>query len=126
MFATLLDVVKNEPDYDVTHKRRHPRRETDKCVIEINGQPHPVMNWSIGGVLIQADSRSFGMDNEIDMTMKFKLRDKIIDVNHRGRVVRKTNDSVAFEFLPVSDQIKRNFQNVIDDHVAAQFADSQA
>lgn len=126
MFASLLSAVKTQPKNDqIASKRRYPRRETDKCVSMINGKIYPVENWSMGGVLIQGDSRPFGVDNEIDVVLKFKLRDDMMDIPHRARVVRKSKDKVAFEFLPISDQIKNSFQNVIDDFVAGQFADSQ-
>ena len=127
MFASLLEAVKTQPQNDqITTKRRHPRRESDKCVVVINGKVHPVENWSMGGVLVHADSRPFGVDNEIDLLLKFKLREKMLDIPHRARVVRKSKDTVAFEFLPINEQIKNNFQNVIDDFVSGQFADSQA
>ena len=48
-----------------------------------------------------------------------------LDVPHRARVVRKSRDRVAFEFMPLTEQIRKSFQNVIDDFVAGQFADSQ-
>lgn len=127
MFSALLQAVKSQPQNDqIATKRRHPRRATDKCVIMINGKMHPVENWSMGGALVQTDSRLFSVDNEVDLILKFKLRDKMVDVPHRARVVRKSKDTVAFEFLPINAQIKTNFQNVIDDFVAGQFADSQA
>lgn len=127
MFSALLESVKHQPQNDqVASKRRHPRRETDKCVIMINGKMYPVINWSIGGVLVETDSRPFGVDNEIDLVLKFKLREKMVDIPHKARVVRKSKNTVAFEFLPINAQIKTNFQNVIDDFVAGQFADSQA
>lgn len=127
MFAALLEAVKTQPQNDqMVTKRRHARRETDKCVAMINGKMYPVENWSMGGVLVNTDSRPFAVDNEIDLVLKFKLRDKMMDIPHRARVVRKDKDAVAFEFLTLNEQIKNNFQNVIDDFVAGQFADSQA
>ena len=126
MFSSLLAAVKTQPKNDqIISKRRHPRRRSDKCVSMINGRMYPVENWSVGGVLIQGDSRPFGVDNEIDVVLKFKLRDQMIDVPHRARVIRKSKDKVAFEFLPISAQIKNKFQSVIDDYVTGQFADSQ-
>lgn len=127
MFNALLSAVKSQPQNDqIITKRRHPRRHADKCVAVINDKIYPVENWSMGGILISADSRPFAVDNEIDVTLKFRLREKIVDIEHKARVVRKTKDRVAFEFLPLSEQIKNSFQNVIDDVVAGQFADSQA
>lgn len=126
MFGKLFSSLKNAGDTPSAQvRRRFSRRDCDKCVTVIGGKTYPVENWSLGGLLIHGDSRPFGIDNEIGVTMKFKLRDDIIDVPHKARVVRKSQDKVAFEFLPLTDQIHRSFQNVVDDHVAAQFADSQ-
>ncbi|MCB1531736.1 MAG: PilZ domain-containing protein [Alphaproteobacteria bacterium] len=126
MFSALLEAVKSQPENDqFVSKRRHPRRETDRCVVKINGKVHPVRDWSMGGFLAQADSRPFGIDNEIEMTLMFKLREKMLEIPHKARVVRKGKETVAFEFLPIDTQIKTMFQNVVDDFVAGQFADSQ-
>jgi hypothetical protein len=126
MFNSLLSAIRTNHDDDpVITRRRYERRGADKCISIINGRAYPVENWSLGGVLINGDSRPFGIDNEIDVTLRFKMRDRVMDVIHRGRVVRKSKDSVAFEFMPLTTQIKNNFQSVIDDFVAGQFADSQ-
>ena len=112
-------------DKDAT-RRRHPRRKSDRCVAVICGQTFPVEDWSPGGLQIAADDRLFSMGQDIDFTVKFKLRNTILDVNHRGRVVRKTNQKVAFEFEALPQAIRRAFQQVIDDQVAREFANSQA
>jgi len=127
MFSALLEAVKSTSHNDqIISKRQHPRRETDRCVALINGQIHPVKNWSIGGLLIDTDSRLFGIDNEIDIVLQFKLRERMMNITHRGKVVRKSKDTVAFEFLPISENIKKDFQTVIEDFVTGQFADSQS
>ncbi|MCB9982442.1 MAG: PilZ domain-containing protein [Rhodospirillales bacterium] len=127
MFSRLFSLLKadnnNEP---ATVRRRHTRRDCDRCVTVIDGQTYPVENWSLGGVLIHSDERKFGLDDVINMTMRFKLRDEVVDVPHTARVVRKTKNKVAFQFKPLTQQIRSNFQNVVDDHVASQFAASQS
>ncbi len=126
MFKTLFSTQRKQKGNDaIKTKRRFARRASDKCVGVINGKIYPVENWSVGGLMINGDSRPFGIDNEIDVTMKFKLRDRVMDVPHKARVVRKTQDKIAFEFLPLTKQIHNNFQNVVDDYVTSQFADSQ-
>ena len=64
--------------------RQHARRSDDRCVSIINGQMHPVENWSKGGMLISADDRLFGIDQECTFTLKFKLRDEIMEIDHNA------------------------------------------
>jgi hypothetical protein len=107
-------------------RRLHPRRSCDQCVGFINGKAHPVLDWSPGGLRVFADSRPVAIGEEMDVEMKFHLREKLIDVRHRATVVRKSNDSLSFQFLPLTGDIRRTFQNVIDDFNAREFAGSQA
>jgi hypothetical protein len=116
---------KSDAQDDQASRRRYERRGTDRCVSVINGKTYPVENWSLGGLLVYGDPRPFGVENEIDVTLKFKMRNDIMDVPHKARVVRKSHDKIAFEFLPLTSQIRNRFQTVIDDYMAAEFADSQ-
>lgn len=127
MFAYFLSSLQpgnnNEP---FTARRKFSRRVSDHCISVINGQPYPVENWSLGGLMIQADERMFSVNDEINVTMKFKLSQKIIDIPHKGRVVRRARNKIALEFKPLTKAIQKHFQSVIDDYVASQFAASQS
>lgn len=126
MFETFFSALRGDAVNDTADtRRRFSRRSCDRCVSVIGGKTYPVENWSLGGLMVYGDPRPFGVDDEIDVTMKFKLRNDIMAVPHKARVVRKSHDRVAMEFLPLTRQIRNRFQNVVDDHVAAQFADSQ-
>lgn len=127
MFETFFSKLKLEPDAaaEVAHRRRHERRASDHCVGVISGKTYPVENWSPGGVLIYGDSRPFALNEEVDVTLKFRLRNDVIDVPHKAKVVRKSYDKVAFQFFPLTQQIKKSFQSVVDDYLAAEFAESQ-
>lgn len=123
IFSLLRPDNSNEPG---ALRRRHDRRDCDCCVSLIDGRTYPVENWSLGGVLINSDGRQFHLDDVMSVTMRFRLRDEIIDVPHAARVVRKSKNKVAFQFKPLTQQIRSNFQNVVDDYVASQFAASQS
>ncbi len=126
MFSTFLNSLRATTSNDATEtQRRYPRRGNDRCVVVIHGQTFPVENWSFGGVLLGADERLFGTAQDIDITLKFKLRNTILDVPHRGRVIRKTNGKVAIEFESLDKAIRRAFQQVLDDANASEFATSQ-
>lgn len=126
MFSNFLASLRATTSNDAAEtQRRYPRRGNDRCVVVIHGQTFPVENWSFGGVLLAADERLFGTAQDIDITLKFKLRNTILDVSHRGRVIRKTNGKVAVEFESVDKTIRRAFQQVLDDANASEFATSQ-
>lgn len=116
---------KKIPHNTIISRRRFPRREVDQCVGVIDGQTFPIDNWSAGGLLINADSRMFGVNDTVDVILKFKLSRGVIDVIHKARVVRKSSQKVAFEFAPLTAHVQNMFQNVVDDYVVSKFADSQ-
>ena len=114
----------NDPGEDDT-RRKSPRREYDNCISVINGKAYPVHNWSDGGMLVQADERLFTQGAPVEITMKFRLTGKIVDIPHRGRVVRKTRDRLAIQFEPLTRDITKKFKQVVDDYVTREFAESQ-
>lgn len=126
MLDTLLKGLRSITSNDVSKTRRHdPRRANDKCVAVVNARTFPVENWSFGGTLLVADSRMFGIGAHIDMVLKFKLANTIIDVPQHGTIVRKANDRIAVKFDQSTQAIRRALQQVIDDSVASEFATSQ-
>lgn len=106
-------------------RRRNTRRYADHCVCSIAGKSYPVLNWSIGGLSITADDRLFAIGQDVEFTLKFKIRTTIIDVAHTATVVRKSKGSVSFEFAPLTRQVRNDFQNIMDDFMANEFANSQ-
>ena len=122
LFSSLRADNNNEPH---AARRKYTRRDCDKCVGEINGRTYPVENWSLGGILINSDERSFGVDETVDVNLKFKLRDEILQVPHRARVVRKARNKVAFQFDALPRTMRGQLQKVVDDYVTSEFANSQ-
>lgn len=126
MFSNIFSSLKAENNNEeYSARRKFSRRDTDQCISVIKGQAYPVENWSLGGLLIKADERTFAVDDEIPVTLKFKLSQKIIDIPHVARVARKSRNKIAFEFKPLTRNVQNGFQNVIDDYLASQFAASQ-
>ena len=111
-------------DADLT-RRRYPRRETDRCVLLIEGRAFPVENWSFGGALFAGDDRVFSTDENVTITLKFRLNSGLLEVPQKGRVVRKGNQKIAVRFESITRTVARNLQQVIDDAVAREFAQSQ-
>lgn len=128
MLQTFLSTLRTNASNDAVTmetRRRHSRREQDRCIALAYGHSFPVENWSQGGLLLGGDDRLFGAGQDIELTLKFKLRSMIMDIDLRGKVVRKGAGRVAIQFSPASRAIRRCFQRVIDDCIAAEFANSQ-
>lgn len=108
------------------NQRSTPRRKCDQCISEINGQNHPVEDWSMGGVKVFGDFRTHQVGQALPITMKFKLQDNIIGITHSAQIVRKLKDGVALQFTPLTRQTRQGFQKVIDDYNTREFAGSLA
>lgn len=111
-------------DLDMETRRKSPRRSADNCISVINGKAYPVHNWSDGGMLVHADDRMFSLSAPVEVTMKFRLSGKIMDIPHRGRIVRKMRDRLAIQFEPLTKDIANKFKQVVDDYVTREFAES--
>lgn len=75
----------------------------------------------MGGLRLHVDGRQFGLGDVVDVNIKFKTSDNVIDVNHRAHIVRKTERSMSLEFEPINGKIRNAFQTVIDDYVSSRF-----
>ena len=127
MFKRKITSSDKVKERSVAHTRRKSaRRSDDRCVSVINGQMYPVENWSTDGLLITADERLFSVGQPCVFTLKFKLRDEIMEIDHNAKIVRKSPNKVALEFLPLTKTIRSGFQKVVDDYVARRFAESQS
>ncbi len=77
-------------------------------------------------MMIAADERLFAIDQECVFTLKFKLRDEIMEIDHKAKIVRKAPSKIALQFLPLNKEVQTRFQKVVDDYVSQRFAESQS
>ncbi len=126
-FGAKDDFLMDDASNDLANstRRKFPRRAADNCVSLINGKAYPVHNWSDGGMLVQADDRLFSEAAPVEVTMKFRLNGRIMDIPHRGRIIRKMRDRLAIQFDPLTREVNRKFKEVVDDYVTREFAESQ-
>ncbi len=126
MFGKTVSFEEDQAVLKSAHsKRRFPRRQNDCCVAIVNGQMHPVENWSTGGVLITADERLFSIDQTCVITLKFKLSERVVEIDHKGKISRKAPNKVALKLMPLTKDVQIGFQKVVDDFVSQSFAESQ-
>jgi len=128
MLGNILSGLKanNDTNNYENSRRKHARRDIDQCISMVGNKPYPVIDWSQGGLQIMGDERRFGLNEEHEIVLKFKLSNSIIEVPHTAKVIRKSRERVSFQFAPLTKKTRGNFQNVIDDYTAREFADSQA
>jgi len=126
MFKELIDnLLISASNDDIDSRRTHERRMSDSCIAIIDDKSYPVQNWSQGGILITGDAREFGTDEIKDVSMKFKIENRVIDVEHQGRILRKGGNDFVIQFSPLTKDVDKKFQFIIDDDNARQFANSQ-
>jgi hypothetical protein len=92
----------------------------------IDGVTYPISNWSKGGIVLVGDDRSFGVYDAKDFTLRFKLNDKVVDIDHSGHILRKGRDKFVLQFAPLTQHVERKFNSIIDDYMAQEFLKSQA
>lgn len=110
---------------DFESRRSFPRRTSDKCVGMVDGKALPVLDWSPGGIRVFGDSRLYAIGQPVDVSLKFHMNDTLVEVRHQAQVVRKLNDSFAVQFAPLTADIRKTFQHVIDNYNAEEFVTSQ-
>ncbi|MAM33541.1 MAG: pilus assembly protein PilZ [Micavibrio sp.] len=116
----------NTQAQQVENKRVYPRRDNDRCISEIDGKRHPVEDWSFGGLRLIGDFRTYTVGQSLPITVKFKLQDQIMRIHHAATVVRRSGQNMALQFEPLTQDMRTNFQKVVDDFNAQEFASSQA
>ena len=121
----LKNSVSDDGTDGFSSRRQYPRRGCDQCVGFLNGRAHPVLDWSPGGLRMFADPRPIQVGEEMEIELKFHLREQLVNVKHTAKVIRKSNESISFQFMPISNDIRKTFQTVIDDFNAREFAGSQ-
>lgn len=100
-------------DMEAETRRQFPRRACDFCVAEIDDQLYPVKDWSMGGVLMQADNRKFQDGKTYPLYLKFKLGEDVREVQVHGSIVRRSDSQMAVCFNPLTRDQRADFMDVI-------------
>ena len=109
------EINKNGANDNATLKRRRfPRRTRDVCMVNVDGHPYPVVDWSQCGVLFEADTRTFSEGQTVNMILRFKLDQGIEDVKVTGEIVRTNSRAVATTFTETPKQSFEAFEKVIE------------
>lgn len=126
MFSGMLEKFRSRSDHDDAQHRRTSARREGACVAEIGGRMYPVANWSQGGVLINADTRLFGVGQNADLTLRFQVENDVVDIPQHGKVVRKNPNQFALKFEEIDRETHRRFEKIIDHIATVEFVKSQS
>jgi len=121
--ASILTLLKSKNIESDSSQNRAVRRSGGQSTVFVNGQEFPIENWSQSGLLFAANSdEPFKVGENIDVLIKFNLPYNILNIKHTGCVVRKDQTGeIAAQFQPMSSDIKRKFDRVIDSIIAEGF-----
>lgn len=112
-----------EPD----SRRKHIRLEGIRAEVEVDHQSYSVRDWSPGGILFDAvPGQNVNTGDRMLATIRFRFPHETVTVQQTIRVVRRAARGIAAEFSPLSEQDRRSFARVIDNHHAENFLASQA
>ena len=91
-------------------RRRFPRRFKDMCVVDIAGALYPVKDWSMCGVLFEADGKLFDVGDSVTIILKFRLEADVIDIPVQADIMRKNARFVAVQFTEVPQAVQVAFE----------------
>lgn len=118
-FSTLMLHMKARVGNDIAAPvQRAARRTVDVSICEIGGTVYPVTNWSASGILIGGDERLFAKGEKLEVALRFRLSDRILEVRHTGEVVRKIRGGIALHFDPLPGEAREKLDDVIEDYNA--------
>ena len=106
--------------------RAHNRFVLPCSVCIIDSTIYPIVDWSMGGVQIVADPRMFSQNQELELILKFKLQDSIVEIPCNGEIVRKATDRLGIKLEPLNQEAHQLSMKVLDSCVVNEFANSQA
>jgi hypothetical protein len=112
-FKSIKGNTSNDNHTTIQTRRQYPRRAHDVVMVNVDGHPYPVLDWSQCGVLFEGDSRFFAEDLNVNMILRFKVGNHIEDVKVSGKVVRTNNHTVAVTYSEAPEDIVETFNDII-------------
>ncbi len=109
-------------------QRKFLRRDGGRSTVMIDGAEFFVENWSEGGLLLAANSNhAYQKGDDLDMLIKFNLPYNTVNIRHQGKIVRTAKEGrIAMQFKEMPQEVKRQFDRVVDSIIAEGFVLSLA
>jgi hypothetical protein len=107
-------------------RRRHMRRSGVRTDVIVGNHTFGVRDWSQSGVFFDiVPDVPLAVGDKVQVTMRFRLPHETVDIQQMARVVRAANRGIAAEFSPLTAEIRRKFDRVIDGFNTQSFLESQ-
>lgn len=110
-------------------RRRHARHsgQQAQASVRIGNRLYSMRDWSMGGVSFNtlADD-TVAVGDRIELEMDFHLPTETVTIVQPVEVVRKEGNGIAAAFAPLTSDVRRRFEKVIDGIHAQSFVESHA
>lgn len=102
---------------------RHPAAQAEVVVAD---RVYSLRDWSMGGISFDTTLDARLTEGDIvQFMLRFRLPHDTISIPQQGRVVRTARRGVAAEFAPLSLDVRRKFEKVLDSLHTQSFVESQ-
>lgn len=107
-------------------RRLPPRHPGTQAEVVIGGRSFSVRDWSMSNLFFDTppDSRLI-VGDKVMMELKFRLPHETVTIEHMAMIIRTAPRGAMAEFLPLTADVRRKFERVIDGFHAQSFIESQ-
>lgn len=102
------------------NRRQHERMTEGCCVAVLDGRMVPVENWSLGGMLVQADDRLYKKGQNVELMLRFYTGTRIVNIPAGAIVARKVPSRLGLQFKDLSDHAYTQIKNVLHSYRGAE------
>lgn len=107
-------------------RRRHIRHPGVEAEVVVADRSFSLKDWSMGGLcFVPPPGTSLVTGDRIQFLLRFRLPHETVNIAHTAKVVRAVRRGVAAEFLPLTADVKRKLERVLDGVHAQGFMASQ-
>lgn len=111
---------------DIEPRRRYARHLGQDAEVVVANRVYSVKDWSYGGVSFETLlDAPVSAGESLQMTIRFRFPHETVSITQVGRVVRSAKRGMAAEFAPLSRDIRRKFDRVLDYVHTRDFLESQ-
>jgi hypothetical protein len=107
-------------------RRLPPRHPGTQAEVSIAGRTFSVRDWSMSNLFFDTppDSRLI-VGDKVLLEMTFRLPHETVAIEHPAMIIRTATRGAMVEFMPLTSDVRRKFERVIDGYHVQSFVESQ-